>query len=53
MGWALLGGSAVPAGGLDVILWHAQAVAVQESEVVLRGGFAGVGAGVQVGKFLC
>ena len=30
--------SAVPAGGLDVILRHAQAVAVQESEGVLRGG---------------
>ena len=48
----LLGGQAVPPDRLGVILWDALAVVVHQPEEVRLGG-ARLGAGAQVGKFLC
>ena len=53
VGVALLGGFTVPGGGFGVILRHAIAVGVHDPEVGLRIRIAGLGAGAQVGKFLC
>ena len=50
---ALLGRLAVPSDGFDEILRHAIAVGVHDPEVGLRIRIAGLGAGAQVGKFLC
>ena len=49
----LLGGAAVPDDGFGIILWDAFAGVVLHPDGVLRLGGASLGAGAQVGKFLC